>query len=151
MVSDWSIVLIFMKIRQAKPLKLKLGIFYFFVNRDVDGLTLKYCVNFYENLASQTSKIKIRGFSIFFVNRDVDGFRLKYCVNFYENQASQTSKIKIRGFSIFLASGSSQGSWFWKSAKKLDQNRSISRASFVRKKGRISRRKRKAFVVDKWL
>ena len=47
MVSDWSIVSIFMKIRQAKPLKLKSG-----------------------------------------------------------------------GFSILLASDSSQGSWFWKSAKK---------------------------------
>ena len=62
-----------MKIRQAKPLKLKLGIFYFFVNRDVDGLRLKYCVNFYENQASQTSKIKIRGFSIFLASGSSQG------------------------------------------------------------------------------
>ena len=33
--------------------------FLFFVNRDVDGVRLKYCVNFYENQASETSKIKI--------------------------------------------------------------------------------------------
>ena len=31
MVSDWSTVLIFMKIRQAKPLKLKPGVFLFFL------------------------------------------------------------------------------------------------------------------------
>ena len=39
--------------------------FHFFLNRNVDGLRLKYCVNFYENQASETSKIKIRDFLFF--------------------------------------------------------------------------------------
>ena len=75
----------------------------------------------------------------FFVNRDVDGLRLKYCVNFYENQASQTSKIKTRGFFYFSCLRFLSGLLILKFCqKKLDQNRSVSRASFVRKKGRIS-------------
>lgn len=77
---------------------------------------------------------------LFFVNRDVDGVRLKYCVNFYENQASETSKIKIRGFFYFTCLRFLSGLLILKVCKKkLDQNRSVSRASFVRKKGRISR------------
>ena len=73
----------------------------------------------------------------FFGHSHVEGPRLKYCVNFYENRASQTSK--IWDFLFFLPQTLPRALDSESLQNKLDQNPSVSRASFVWKKGFISR------------